>query len=143
MNEANLMQLIWRLQHRLRDYLKQTAYELGISNEYMAVLGYLARHPGAEQKSVIESCRVSDAAVSRTITAMLREGYIRRDEIPGPERLKYLYLEPRGEQINARINARFAQTDARITQLLTPEKEAEIKAALEALEQLICGGIDA
>lgn len=135
--EKTLMMVIGAVFREWREYAQSAASRVGLSDAYRPVVIYLSRHPGAGQKEVAEFYGVSGAAISRTVKDMLRDGYLRRETDAQDGRCARLYLTERGLAASAYVRDVLHGTDALLTEALTPEKEAELRALLETVRAVI------
>jgi len=82
-----------------------------------------------------EESGVTRAAVSQLLEKMVQQGWVTRTEDPNDRRHKVVMLTPIGEQIvHESINARQAWL-AQLVNLLSPEEQAQVDAALQLLIQ--------
>lgn len=123
------------------DYMRSIALGAGVPEAYRQVLVYIARHPGTTQKQVADECRITGAAVSRTISDMLKDGYIRRETGADDKRNKLLYLTELGDTASKKMREKIKTADARIKEILGEDREREISRALREIEQAISGGL--
>ena len=142
MNERSLMLQLKYTSKEWRAYMKRVALEAGIPEAFRPVIVYLHNNPGKSQKTVAAECRVTGAAISRTISDMLRDGYIIRQSDQSDGRLKLLYLTEKGEDSWRRMHEKLQAADERIAKLLTPEKEKEVTSIMAMLEEFIRGGLE-
>lgn len=79
------------------DYIRRLAAEAGVPDGYRATLMFIARNPGASQKSVAEHNRVTSAAVSQTVRDMIADGYLYRESDSEDLRASRLFLTEKGK----------------------------------------------
>lgn len=119
------------------NYMKGLAAEAGVPDSYRMVLTFLLRNPGASQKELAAHCGITTASVSQTVKEMALTGYLKKE--PGQKDLRYvrLYLTEKGEACAKGIRENIRRADARISRRLTQEKEAQLRALLGDLAQII------
>ena len=85
------------------DYIRRLASEAGVPDGYRATLMFIARNPGASQKSVAEHNRVTSAAVSQTVRDMIADGYLYRESDSEDLRASRLFLTEKGREADDRL----------------------------------------
>lgn len=82
---------------------------------------------------IADHLAVTNAAASQTIERLVQQGLLERNEDPNDRRAKQIALSPAGWQlIHEGIEAR-VRWMAELTTVLSPEEQATIVAALDAL----------
>ena len=109
------------------------AARLGVPESYVKIILFVARRPGAGQREIAEFSHVSTAAVNQTVKEMLAAEYLRKETDETDKRRSRLYLTEKGEAVAGTMRQSFEARDARITAVLTPEKEQELIALLDRL----------
>ncbi|MBQ6019497.1 MAG: winged helix-turn-helix transcriptional regulator [Clostridia bacterium] len=112
---------------------RAAAARLGVPESYLKIILFLARRPGAGQKEIAESSHVSAAAVNQTVKEMIGAGFVLKAADRTDRRRARLFLTPEGERVAEEMRGSFEDRDARITAALTPEKERELIALLDAV----------
>lgn len=132
-----LMMAVARTRRAWSDHTKAVALEIGITDSYRAVIGFLSRQPGVSQKELADFCNVTTAAISQTLKEMVRDGYVEKVTDDRDRRYTKLYLTQKGEETACRIRERLKASDEAITQALTPGKEKEMIELLDKIHDLI------
>lgn len=97
---------------------------LGLNNQQARLLKYVSEHPGTIQKDVAQYLNRQNATVTNMLKVLEKQGYVSRRIPDDNERQKQLYLEAKGEELIASINAVFAALETEVRDAL-PENERE------------------
>lgn len=135
--KRTVMMAVSRTRRAWSDHTKAIAMEIGISDSYRAVIAYLARQPGANQKNIAEFCNVSTAAINQTLKDMIADGYVKKETDETDRRYTKLFLTEKGEETAGKIREILHCSDEVITSAITPEKEAEMIALLDKIYDCI------
>ena len=122
---------------------RAAAARLGVPESYLKLILFLSRNPGAGQKEIADFSHVTTAAVNQTVKGMLQDGYLRKETDETDKRRTRLYLTEKGTAAAERIRQDFEDRDARITTMLTKDKETELIALLDQIracleEETVC-----
>ena len=132
-----LMMAMARTRRAWTNHVKEVALEIGIPDSYRTVISYLHRNPGANQRNIAEFADVTTSAVNQTVKNMQEEGYLKKETDDCDKRHSKLFLTEKGEKIGAKLRERLSASDAVITALVTPEKEAELIELLDKITECI------
>ena len=132
-----LMMAMARTRRAWTNHVKEVALEIGIPDSYRTVISYLHRNPGANQRNIAEFADVTTSAVNQTVKSMQEEGYLKKETDDCDKRHSKLFLTEKGEKIGAKLRERLSASDAVITALVTPEKEAELIELLDKITECI------
>ena len=132
-----LMMAMARTRRAWTNHVKEVALDIGIPDSYRMVISYLHRNPGANQRNIAEFADVTTSAVNQTVKSMLEEGYLRKETDECDKRHSRLYLTEKGEEIGKKLRERLSASDEVITDLVTPEKEAELIELLDKITDCI------
>lgn len=135
--KKTVMMAVARTRHAWSDHTKAVAMEIGISDSYRAVISYLARQPGANQKNIAEFCNVTTAAINQTLKDMIADGYVKKETDETDRRYTRLFLTEKGEETSGKIREILHRSDEVITSAITPEKEAEMIELLDKIHECI------
>ena len=135
--KRTLMMAMARTRHAWNDHVKAVAHSIGIPDSYRMVISYLHRNPGANQRNIAEFADVTTSAVNQTVKSMLEEGYLRKETDECDKRHSKLYLTEKGEEIGKKLRERLSASDEVITDLVTPEKEAELIELMDKITDCI------
>ena len=80
---------------------------------------------------------MTHVAVSNTIKDMENDGYIRKEIDEKDRRVTRLYLTEKGKKQDDMMKERIHGADRKITETLTPEKEAEFYETIEKIIETI------
>ncbi|WP_056995900.1 MarR family winged helix-turn-helix transcriptional regulator [Secundilactobacillus collinoides] len=97
---------------------------LGLNNQQARLLKYVSEHPGTIQKDVAQYLNRQNATVTNMLKVLEKQGYVSRRIPDDNERQKQLYLEAKGEELIASINAVFAALETEVRDAI-PENERE------------------
>ena len=122
---------------------RAAAARLGVPESYLKPILFLSRNAGAGQKEIADFSHVTTAAVNQTVKGMLQDGYLRKETDETDKRRTRLYLTEKGTNAAARMRQSFEDRDARISAMLTKEKETELIALLDQIracleEETVC-----
>ena len=135
--KRTLMMVLARTRRAWVNHMKEIALSIGIPESYRPVISYLNREPGANQRNVAEICDVTTSAINQTIKSMMEEGYVRKETDGNDRRHTKLFLTDKGKEIALKLREKLQQSDQVITDLITPEKAAEMIALLEQIQDCI------
>ena len=135
--KRTLMMAMGRTRRAWNNHVKEVAHSIGIPDSYRMVISYLHRNPGANQRNIAEFADVTTSAVNQTVKNMLEEGYLHKDTDECDKRHSKLYLTEKGEEIGKKLRERLSMSDEVITDVVTPEKEAELIALLDKITDCI------
>ena len=132
-----LMLMVKHLHKEWGAYMKKVSAEAGVPDSYRLIVMYLSRNPGATQKEIAVHSKVTHVAVSNTIKDMENDGYIRKEIDEKDRRVTRLYLTEKGKMQDDMMKERIHGADRKITETLTPEKEAEFYETIEKIIETI------
>jgi len=135
--KRTLMMAMARTRHAWNNHVKEVAHSIGIPDSYRMVISYLSRNPGANQRNIAEFADVTTSAVNQTVKSMLEEGYLRKETDECDKRHSKLFLTAKGEEVGMKLRERLSASDDVITELVTPEKEAELIALMDKITDCI------
>lgn len=107
--------------------------EEGTQPSQITCLRLLAERDGVSQREIADALRISRARVTAIVTALEKQGAVRRERDNNDGRITRVYLTERGRQID-REKGRVR--DARINQIfagMTPEDRNELRRRLDDL----------
>lgn len=133
----SLMMVLSHTQKKWADYMRRAALTTGMPESYRMIVMFLRRHPGATQKELAELTAKTTPAINHTVKELLADGIVRKEADPFDARYTHLYLTDMGLAYAERIRELLHIADGKITEFLTPEKERELQALLEALGTFI------
>ena len=132
-----VMMAVCRTRHAWDHHVKAVAMEIGIPDSYRAVISFLAKNPGANQKMVADFSNITTAAVNQTVKELIADGYVRKETDESDRRYTKLFLTQKGETTAAKLRERLHNSDQVITSVITPEKEAEMIELLDKIHDCI------
>ena len=135
--KRTLMMSIARTRGVWQEHKKSIALSLGIPESYRAVIMYLAKHPGANQRMIAEFSDVTASAINQTAKSMIAEGYVSKETDGSDRRHTKLFLTKKGEETARKLQKKMDWSDDRITELITPEKEAELIQWMDRIHDFI------
>ena len=138
-----LMMALGRTRRAWMNHTKSVALSLGIPESYRVVIMYLSRNPGANQRIIAEFSNVTTSAINQTVKGMIADDYVQKETDGCDRRNSKLFLTEKGEQVALLLREKLHRSDEKITNMITPEKEAEIIAILDRIhdclqEELTC-----
>ena len=119
------------------DYIRRLAAEAGVPDGYRATLMFIARNPGASQKSVAEHNRVTSAAVSQTVRDMIADGYLYRESDSEDLRASRLFLTEKGREADDRLREKVIAAEQAVANALTPEEFHETIRILRRVREVL------
>lgn len=132
-----LMMSIARTRRVWQEHKKSIALSLGIPDSYRTVIMYLAKHPGANQRMIADFSDVTASAINQTVKSMIGEGYVRKETDGSDRRHTKLFLTEKGEETAGKLMEKMDWADDRITEQITPEKEAELIQWIDRIHDFI------
>jgi DNA-binding MarR family transcriptional regulator len=109
--------LLSKLGHRAKRLFTQRLGPLGLKPNHVQVLAYLSDHPGASQRDLVESLRVTPSTIVELIDELEGRGLAVRDRNPQNRRASVVSLTRRGRAMLVRTMALSREVEA---QLLAP-----------------------
>ncbi len=135
--KRTLMMAMARTRRAWNNHVKEIALAVGIPDSYRTVILFLAREPGANQRNIAEFADVTTSAVNQTVKSMISEGYLQKETDGSDKRHSRLFLTEKGEDTARKLRERLQLSDEVITELVTPEKEAELIELLDKITDCI------
>lgn len=132
-----LMMAMARTRRAWNNHVKEVALAIGIPDSYRTIISFLHRNPGANQRNVAEFADVTTSAINQTVKSMMEEGYLRKEIDDCDKRHSKLFLTEKGEDVAKRLKECLSASDEIITDLVTPEKEAELIELLDKITECI------
>lgn len=121
------------LWHRVRAHIRQVANErYGITVEQFHILRHIRRGEGSVSE-LARAKRVSRAAISQAVDALVERGLIARTPNPADRRNIQLTLTTEGAKL---LEAIFEETRGWMMELLAPLSEEELHTLLSAMQAL-------
>ncbi len=121
------------LWHRVRAHIRQVASDqYSITVEQFHILRHIRRGEGSVSE-LARAKRVSRAAISQAVDALVERGLIARAPNPADRRHIFLTLTPEG---TALLEAIFEETRGWMMELLAPLSEDELQTLLSAMQML-------
>ena len=138
-----LMMALGRTRRAWTNHIKTVASSIGIPESYHVVILYLSRNPGANQRKIAEFSNVTTSAINQTLKGMIADGYVQKETDGCDRRNSKLFLTEKGERVALLLREKLHRSDEKITNMITPEKEAEMIAILDRIheclqEELMC-----
>jgi DNA-binding MarR family transcriptional regulator len=115
--------LLSKLGHRAKRLFTQQLVPLGLKPNHVQVLAYLSAHPGASQRDLVESLRVTPSTIVELIDELEGRDLAVRDRNPQNRRASVVSLTRRGRSMLTRTLA------------LSREVESELLAPLGAADR--------
>ncbi len=135
--KRTVMMAVGRTRRAWDNHIKAVAMEIGIPDSYQAVIPFLSRNPGANQKMVADFSNITTAAVNQTVKELIANGYVYKETDESDRRYTKLFLTPKGKKTALMLRERLHNSDKVITAAITPEKEAEMIALLDKIHDCI------
>ncbi len=135
--EQTLMLSIKNTYKEWANYMKQLAVSSGIPDSYRMILIFLYKNPGASQRELAAHCNVTTSAISQTVKEMRMTGYLKKEADDNDQRYVNLFLTEKGTESAGIILDKVHLADARITELLTEEKEQLLRDLIKQLSEII------
>lgn len=135
--KRTVMMALSRTRRAWMEHTKAVAQEMGIPDSYRAIIMYLLREPGANQKDIADFCNVTTAAINQTVKEMIATGYLEKKTDEQDRRYTKLYLTEKGREIALKLREKLRVSDEVITAAITPEKEAEMIELLDKIQECI------
>ena len=118
-------------------YMKGVAAGAGVPDSYRMVLAFLRRSPGASQRELAAHCGITTASISQTVKEMRLTGYLKQETDERDQRYVRLFLTDKGKTCAEEILKKLRCADARISELMTEEKEKKLMELLGELNQIL------
>jgi DNA-binding MarR family transcriptional regulator len=125
--------LITRLAHRLNADLVEKLRVERINLTRWRILAVLAMGDGITITEIIDRAMLQQSALSRALTSMVREGYVRRVVHRDDARCAQVYLSDRGRALFDTLNVVVRKREKRLLAGLSPR---EVRAAFALMQKL-------
>lgn len=135
--KKTLMMVLSRTHKEWAAHMRKCALEAGIPDSHRAIIMYLSRHPGANQKTLAEFTNTTTASINQNVRRMLENGYLRKETDESDQRFTKLFLTEKGLKKSHMLKKRLAESDRIITEKIGAEKEEEIISLLSYLCEVI------
>jgi MarR family transcriptional regulator, organic hydroperoxide resistance regulator len=129
-----LPHLIARLAHQLNNDLVEKLRVERINVTRWRILAVLAMGDGITITEIIDRAMMQQSALSRAITSMVREGYVRRVVHRNDARCAEIYLTEKGRDLFDALNVVVRRREKR---LLTGLSAAEVRETFALVRRLI------
>jgi DNA-binding MarR family transcriptional regulator len=116
--------LITRLAYRLNGDLIEKLKREGINVTRWRILAVLAMGDGITITEIIDRAMMQQSALSRALTNMVREGYVRRATHRRDARCAEVYLTPKGRALFNSLNVVVRHREKRLLAGLSPREVA-------------------
>jgi len=125
--------LLSKLGHRAKRLFTQQLVPLGLKPNHVQVLAYLSAHPGASQRDLVESLRVTPSTIVELIDELEGRNLVVRERNPQNRRASVVSLTRRGRAMLTRTLALSREVEA---QLLAPLGAADRERLLGYLRTM-------
>lgn len=123
--------------HRLHTIANEhTLASAGVSAPQVGALFAIAASPGTSQRSLADTLRQRESAVTGMVNRLLKAGLIERHRDDNDQRARRLWLTPAGEQALATIRADMDDLNRLIDDAIGPDRVDAFVDVLEALAGL-------
>lgn len=102
-------------------------------------LGYIASHPGATQRDLVQRSGRDKAQVTRLVQGLREQGLIDVRTDPADKRSSRLFLTATGTSVHASLHARGAQLAADALVGLSAQERQQLHALLERVQANLRG----
>ena len=125
-----------RLHHTcIEEYVKNS--EIDIHRSQNMILGHICMNEGTSQKEIAEHFGISPAAVTGSVKALEKAGYVRRESDPRDTRVKVLTSTEKGRKVVDRFRSYFDMIDESILKGIDGEKLEVFNECLAIMERNI------
>jgi DNA-binding MarR family transcriptional regulator len=125
--------LVTRLAHRLNIDLVEKLRVERINLTRWRILAVLAMGDGITITEIIDRAMLQQSALSRALTSMVREGYVRRVVHRNDARCAEIYLTDKGRALFEALNVVVRRREKRLLAGLSPR---EVRAAFALMQRL-------
>jgi DNA-binding MarR family transcriptional regulator len=127
--------LVARLAHQLNNDLVEKLKVEGINLTRWRILAVLAMGEGITINEIIDRAMMQQSALSRAVTSMVREGYVRRIVRRDDARCAALYLTERGRELFDTLNAVVRRREKRLLEAMSPREVRDAFAVIRRLSR--------
>jgi MarR family transcriptional regulator, organic hydroperoxide resistance regulator len=128
-----LPHLIAQLAYRLNADLVEKLRLEGINVTRWRILAVLAMGEGIAITEIIDRAMMQQSALSRALTSMVKEGYVRRVTHRRDARCAEIYLTDKGRELFNSLNIVVRRRERRLLNGFTPEQTAAAFALMRRL----------
>ena len=133
MENKHLVWEIVRIGRGHRKLIEKEIIDLGIHPSQHHILMYLAKNGEATQCSIAHAMEVSAATVAVSLKKLEKGGYIEKKCNPEDNRVNYISLTEKGEEVVRRSQCLFEQTDEALFQGLSEEEKEKFHWMMERI----------
>jgi DNA-binding MarR family transcriptional regulator len=106
---------------------------LGVGDDELSALLYLAHHGGVPQGRLAELTTLSRSGTGAMVQRLEHHGLVQRRADPGDRRRRVVELSPAGQE---RVQRAYGELDAAVRRLLAGRPDAELAALARVLDGL-------
>ena len=137
MDNKHLVWEIIRIGRGHRRLIENKIAELGIHPSQHHLLMYLAKNGPSTQCSIAQAMEISAATVAVSLKKLEKGKYIEKKTCPQDNRVNFISLTEKGEEVVRKSQELFDETDKEMFQGLTEEERTRFHEVLEHIIQNI------
>jgi len=125
-------QLIRSIAIKMKLSSDEKVKKLGLNSQQGRMIGYIYEHQdsGIIQKDLALAFQCTEASITSMLQGLEKKGYIERRIPKENERLKYLYVLPKGAELIEDFNKSVIETEENIIESLTEQEKETLLALL-------------
>jgi DNA-binding MarR family transcriptional regulator len=127
--------LLSKLGHRAKRLFTQRLVPLGLKPNHVQVLAYLSAHPGASQRDLVESLRVTPSTIVELIDELEGRDLAVRVRNPQNRRASVVSLTRRGRAMLTRTLALSREVEAQLVAPLAPADRERLVGYLRLMDE--------
>jgi DNA-binding MarR family transcriptional regulator len=102
-DQPSLGRLIACLHRQSRIYFDHALAPFGLSSGTLPLMGTLLRRDGTNQQELSEHLNVDKATITRMVSKLIEQGYVRREQDPDDKRAYRLFATQKARDIDPHI----------------------------------------
>lgn len=125
-------QLIRSIAIKMKLSADEKVKKLGVNSQQGRMIGYIYEHQdnGIIQKDLALAFQRTEASITSMLKGLEKKGYIERRIPKENERLKYIYVLPKGAELIEDFNKLVVETEENIIASLTKQEKETLLALL-------------
>lgn len=112
---------------------ERNAQDFGLDLREWRILGLLGGYAPLSLKALAREAKLDKSQASRSVSALIERGFLRRDSDESDGRGVLLSLTPEGKALYRRVFPRAVKRNEELLAVLSPEERAILEAALSRL----------
>lgn len=142
MDEKHIGFLVYDVARQMRYRFDGKARALGVTRQQWRLLMLLARKPGETQAALADDLEVERITLCRMIDRLQDAELLERRADPADRRVWRIFLTPKGEAVNEKLQSIGLALHEEMLSVLHPEEEKQLQDLLSKLREALSKRIE-